>query len=186
MFPNALSAFETIADSFVRVAKSLSELTVGEIGKIALLGGMMVLFGGLSMFVIAGAAAFGFMALALIAVGKALEIASPGLTALGEFLTTGAEAFNTMIDGLVKLAETESGLFGAAAGIAAVGAAMAALGVGSGLGAAAGGLGNLIGAGFNKVGSLISGDESMNEDPMTKMLKLADAGPQLEQGCFIV
>ena len=177
----AAPAFETIADSFVRVAKSLSELTVGEIGKIALLGGMMVLFGGLSMFVIAGAAAFGFMALALIAVGKALEIASPGLTALGEFLTTGAEAFNTMIDGLVKLAETESGLFGAAAGIAAVGAAMAALGVGSGLGAAAGGLGNLIGAGFNKVGSLISGDESMNEDPMTKMLKLADAGPQLEQ-----
>ena len=68
--------------------------------------------------------AFGFMALALIAVGKALEIASPGLTALGEFLTTGAEAFNTMIDGLVKLAETESGLFGAAAGIAAVGAGM--------------------------------------------------------------
>ena len=177
----AAPAFETISNSFVNVAKSLSTLTLGEIGKLALLGASFALVGLMTPFVIGGAFAFGIMALALIAVGKALEIASPGLTALGEFLNTGAEAFNTMIDGLVKLAETESGLFGAAAGIAAVGVAMAALGVGSGVGAAVGGFGSMLGAGFNKVGSLISGDESMNEDPMTKMLKLADAGPQLEQ-----
>ena len=42
-----------------------------------------------------------------LVVGKALEIASPALTALGEFLNTSAEAFNTMIDGL-KILETES------------------------------------------------------------------------------
>ena len=40
--------------------------------------------------------------------------------------------------------------------------------VGSGVGAVVGGFGSMIGAVSNKVGSLISGDESMNEDPMTK------------------
>ena len=47
-------AFETISNSFVNVASSLAKLTIGEIGKLALLGGTMALLGGLSMFIMAG------------------------------------------------------------------------------------------------------------------------------------
>jgi hypothetical protein len=144
-----LDAFDTIAEklqlfgeiSWGGVAKGVATM-VAAAASFAVLG-----FG--SMFILAGAGAIGFMSLAMIGFGKAMEIAEPGF-----------EIFSNVLDKIGQIGG--DGLFRTALGITALSGALAAFGAGS----AAAGLGSF-------AGKLLGGD------PIKRLQRFIDIGPKL-------
>jgi hypothetical protein len=128
--------------------KALGVAALGIIGLTAAVVGLgMVL-----PMVIAGSAALGVMSVALLAFGAALNVVGAALPAFSDFLTS-----------VGKLNGAQ--LLGAAAGITAVGLALAGLGATSVIGA----IGNFISSLFGK------------NDPIEKLIRLGEASTEINK-----
>lgn len=128
--------------------KALGVAALGIIGLTAAIVGL----GAILPLVVAGSAALGVMSVALLAFGAALNVVAAALPSLSDFF-----------DSVSKLNGGQ--LLGAAAGITAVGLALAALGATGVIGA----IGNFISSLFGK------------NDPIEKLIKLGEASTEINK-----
>jgi len=169
-----------VADAFVKMAGSLSELTLEQVGVIFALGGAFVFLGAMFPFIVMGAAALGAVTFALLGFGVASNVIAPGIALL-------ADGFDSFAVSLSKISMENVLAFGALgvtfAGFALLLPAIAAGAVTVGIMAwSIGKLGDAAGEAAPGINSFAEGLNPV----IDKMLMISDASEKMRDASSVI